>query len=314
MIKINKAGNNKMKKLNITWDGISDTTGYFFSFAKSLSAALKNSPYSEFAEDIIATSGFAFRMWVDRGLCPSATSIWEFRKQKTWVENGGLACDYVERLWGQDNIEEERRKAAVEIIKQSVDNGIAAVSWDISGCEWGLVTGYDDAIQKFFTLQINGSQSEIAYETLGKIKIPLLSVLTVTGKTDKSTEQIIGDTIKLAASHLNGDEWCENPKGLSAYPALISSLKEKYKPDLSWNLEYYLGTYAALKYYAWKFFDKYEMAELAECYKAIHRSWQTAFEVKKSLDAADSEVMGKIISDIETAYECEKQAFEIMNK
>lgn len=32
-----------MMKLEITWNGIKDTTGYLFSLAKSLSAAVKNS-------------------------------------------------------------------------------------------------------------------------------------------------------------------------------------------------------------------------------------------------------------------------------
>ncbi len=72
-----------MKKLDITWEGIEDPTGYLFSFAKSLAAVVKNSPYTDLFEDIIATSGFAFRMWVDRELCPSATSIWEFFRTET---------------------------------------------------------------------------------------------------------------------------------------------------------------------------------------------------------------------------------------
>ena len=33
-----------MKKMNITWDGIYDSTGYLFSFAKALFCAVKNSP------------------------------------------------------------------------------------------------------------------------------------------------------------------------------------------------------------------------------------------------------------------------------
>lgn len=64
-----------MKKLNIFWEEIHDSTGYLFSFAKSLACAVKNSPWQEYAEDIVATSGFAFRMWVSADLCPSATSI-----------------------------------------------------------------------------------------------------------------------------------------------------------------------------------------------------------------------------------------------
>lgn len=48
-----------MKKLNITWESVHDSTGYLFSLAKSLSCAVKNSPWAEYAEDIIATSGFS---------------------------------------------------------------------------------------------------------------------------------------------------------------------------------------------------------------------------------------------------------------
>jgi len=80
-------GEMEMKKLSLSWDGIEDPTGYLFSFAKCISAAVKNSPYSSLSEDIIASSGFAFRMWVASDLCPSAMSIWEFKKQKPWVEN-----------------------------------------------------------------------------------------------------------------------------------------------------------------------------------------------------------------------------------
>ena len=51
-----------MKKLNVTWDSVHDSTGYLFSFAKALAAVVKNSPYKDYSEDIIATSGFAFRI------------------------------------------------------------------------------------------------------------------------------------------------------------------------------------------------------------------------------------------------------------
>ena len=94
-----------MKKLNVSFDGTADPTGYLFSLVKCLSAALRCGGYAEFADDIVAASGFAFRMWAAPDLCPSETSIWEFAAQKRWVENGGLTCGYAERLWGQDDID-----------------------------------------------------------------------------------------------------------------------------------------------------------------------------------------------------------------
>lgn len=312
-----------MKKLNITWNGINDPTGYLFSLAKSLSCAVKNSPWAEYAEDIIATSGFAFRMWVSADLCPSATSIWSFDSQKPWVENGGLTCGYVGRYWGQDNIEEQKRLEAIENIKKSIDNGIPAVSWDIGVPEWGLIIGYDDEAQNFYTLAINASNADptspeydgtlMPYSVLGKRELPLLSVLTVTGISGKSQEEILIDTLKLAADHLKGNEWCENAKGLEAYPALIKHFESDFNPDASWNMEYFLGTFGALKYYAWKYFEKMEQKQLADIYHLVYDAWLNSFHIKTSGDITNAEVREKIASLLKTAHENEKQALDIMN-
>jgi len=195
-----------MKKLSITWDSVYDSTGYLFSFAKSLAAAVKNSPYNNYSEDIIATSGFAFRMWIASDLCPSATSIWSFNQQKKWVENSGITCDYVERLWGQDNLEVERRHVAYDMIKKSINNGIAAISWDIGIPEWGLIIGYDDERQKYATLSITGKEDEMDYSALGTREVPILNVLTITGINNKLQDNIISDKIVVDTSFGKTDE------------------------------------------------------------------------------------------------------------
>ncbi|GHV11287.1 hypothetical protein FACS1894219_02210 [Clostridia bacterium] len=301
-----------MKKLNITWDGITDPTGYLFSFAKSLSCAVKNSPWAEYSEDIIATSGFAFRMWVSADLCPSATSIWTFSLQPYWVGNGGFNCDYTERLWGQDDIKEQKRLEAVEIIKKSIDKGIPAVSWDIGVPEWGLITGYDDDAQNFATLAVSG-EGEMLYDLLGVRDLPLLSVLTITGKTDKKQPDILRDTIKLAATHLSGGEWTDNAKGIQAYPALIRHFEGEFNPNISWNMEYFLGTYGALKYYAWKYFEKYGQTKLSGLYKEVYDNWLEAFKIKTGEDISKAEVRSKIAALLKNAEEKEKQALIIMS-
>ena len=302
-----------MKKLNITWDGVHDGTGYLFSLAKSLSCAVKNSPWADYAEDIVATSGFAFRMWVSADLCPSATSIWGFDGQKPWVENGGVTCDYVGRYWGQDNIEEEKRLEAIANIKKSIDNGIPAVSWDICVCEWGLIIGYDDDTKCFAVLGITG-ENEMPYDQLGKRELPLLSVLTITGKSDKSQENIIYDTKKLAVFHLKGGEWCDNAKGLEAYPALIRHFEDDFNSDRSWNMEYFLGTFGALKYYAWKYFEKMEQTELSEIYKAVYEAWYESFKIKKEQVVSQPEVRAKIAALLKSANENEIKAVEFIEK
>ena len=305
------------KQLNITWDGVHDSTGYMFSLAKALSCAVKNSPYSDFAEDIVATSGFAFRMWVAADLCPSSTSIWGFDGQKQWVENGGLTCEYVGRYWGQEGIEEAKRKEAIENIKKSIDSGIPAVSWDIGVPEWGLITGYEDETQTLFVQQININEPTLMpYEMLGKRELPILSVLTITGKSDKKQADILQDTIKLAKTHLVGGEWCDNAKGLDAYPALIRHFEAEDSEFAScWQMEYLLGTYGALKYYAWKYFEKMEQSEeLAEIYKEVYKSWQEAFEIKKEQDTTKKEVKQKLTALLKSAHDNEKKAVEFMKK
>lgn len=296
-----------MQKLDINFEQTTDTTGYLFSLAKCLSAVLKHSKYKDFADDIIASSGFAFRMWVAPDLCPSATSIWDFSKQPEWVANGGLVCDYTERLWGQENIEEERRKTAIRQIKNAIDNGMAAVVWDISGCEWGIITGYDDESKILVTLRIDGSEDQIAYDRLGKLEIQILSVLTVSNKSDKSVKQIVADTKRLAVSHLRGDEWCENAKGIAAYDALCNFISEKLTSDVAWQLEYYLGTYAALKWYAWQFFDKYEEKECAEIYKSVYKAWQAAFDIERNDNATNEANKQRIIDLLVEAKRLEEK-------
>ena len=302
-----------MKKLNITWDGIFDSTGYLFSFAKSLSCAVKNSPFSDQAEDIIASGGFAFRMWVSPDLCPSATSIWQFDLQKSGVESGGVCCNYIERLWGQEDIEETRRLEAINLIRQSIDSGIPAISWDIGVCEWGLIIGYDDKTEKFATLPITGQEGEMDYTQLGKREIPILNVLTITGQTEKPQQEILNDTLKIAKNHLLGKEWHENADGLEAYPALISHLEsEDTELACSWNLEYFLGTYAPLKWYAWKFFEKHGLQELSTLYKSVYENWQKAFELKKSLDMSEGKNRDAIAELLKQAETWERQAVDKM--
>jgi len=300
-----------MKKIDVNFTGVQDTTGYLFSFAKSLSAVLRCSTYSSFADDVIAASGFAFRVWVDgKTLCPSATSIWSFRQQKPWIENSGLCCAYTERMWGEDAKEEERRLQALEMIRQSIDRGIAAVSWDISGCEWGIITGYDEEQRLLYTLKINGKEDIIPYEKLGKMDLPILSVLTVTGSSERTQEELLDGTKKIAAAHLRGREWCDNAKGLAAYDALIQFVEEKLSPDSAWNLEYMLGTYASLKWYAWKFFDKYGETELAALYKTVHEAWQIAFD-----NRGYTEQSKKTVTDsLRTARDAESKALLLLER
>ena len=235
------------------------------------------------------------------------------QKQHTWVTNGGFNCEYTERLWNEDAFEEERRLAAVEQIKKSIDNGVPAVSWDIGVPEWGLITGYDDETRRFSVLAVN-REGEMPYDVLGKRELPLLSVLTVNGVSGKSQTDILNDTKKLAVAHLQGKEWCDNAKGLDAYPALIKHFESDFNPEVSWNMEYFLGTFGGLKYYAWKYLEKYGQNQLAEIYKSVYDAWLKSFQIKTSEDISQTKVREEIASLLKSAHKYEKLAVGMMSE
>lgn len=305
-----------LNKINITWkDGIVDTTGYLFSLAKAIGTAVKNSPYKEYAEDIVATSGLAFCMWVaQEELSPSAISSWNLESQKTWVENGGLYCDYVGRFWDQDNLEETKRTEAITMIKKSIDIKIPAIVWDVGGAEWGLILGYDEDKQIFLSLSITGVEVNIPYNALGKCDIPILSVLTITGKSQMSKSEILNRTLKQAVFQLKGEDGCDIKKGLEAYPVLIEFFNNSYCTELSWNMEYYLGTYGGLKYYAYQYFNKLEEKELSELYEVIYERWYDAFITMRQENSNNETTKEKIIEALRDAYEKEEKALAIMEK
>ena len=301
----------------VTFDGIDDPTGYLFSLAKSIACAVKHSPWAQYAEDIVATSGFAFRMWVREDLCGSATSTWYWNNIKPWVESGGFACAYIGRYWDEKKVEKKKRLEAVALAKQSIDRGIPAVSWDIGLPEWGLLTGYDDKAKTFAALSQVKGESEMPYKKLGKCEIPILCLLAITGRTGKSQENILRDTMRLAVTHLEGREDCDREltQGLAAYPSLIKHFEaEDSAFALCWNMEYHLGTYGALKHYAWKYFQKMEQRELAGLYREIADAWLAAFEIKRGEEINQPEGRQKIAAFLKNAHERETQAVEIMRR
>lgn len=302
-----------MKKLSITWNETYDSTGYLFSFAKALSCAVKNSPYADLAEDIVATSGFAFRMWVAADLCPSETSIWDFGGQPKWIKNGGLTVTHANCCWKPEKVLNDARNDVMPRIRESIDRGIPVVAWDIGVCEWGLITGYDDETQKLATLCINGKSGEMDYCKLGNREMPMLNVVTITGRTDRTQADIMAGTKELAKAHLNGKEWCDNAQGLAAYERL-TAMFDSEDPALAscWGMEYTLGTFGALKWYAWKFFEKYGETELAEAYKTVYESWQKAFDLKKTADMSLAENCSAASELLKKAHECEKAALQMM--
>ncbi|MEJ2721913.1 MAG: hypothetical protein P8181_12365, partial [bacterium] len=64
---------------------------------------------------LMGTSGFAFRIYINEVMCPSAASVfrWAAILPET-IEQAGYHCGYVSRLWNEEAKEAERRAEAHE--------------------------------------------------------------------------------------------------------------------------------------------------------------------------------------------------------
>lgn len=87
-------------------------------------------------------------------------------------------------------------------------------------------------------------------------------------------------------------------------------LEEDGELATSWGMEYALGTYGSLKWYAWKFFKKYEETELADLYHTVFDCWQKAFELKKTTDLNRKENRLAVAELMQKACKCEEEAVE----
>ena len=154
------------------------------------------------------------------------------------------------------------------------------------------------------------------YAKLGNLDIPFLSVLTPCAYTPKPASELVRDTVRLAAAHLRGEEWSSgNASGLAAYPALIACV-ESGMYDSTWNLDYYLGTYAALKSHAAAFYEKHS-ADIPSCkplakeYRIIADAWLTAFRDNRS-DGHPTEKRHAVAALLRTAHAAEARALAVM--
>ena len=99
---------------------------------------------------------------------------------------------------------------------------------------------------------------------------------------------------------------------MEVYSFLIDFIKTKLSSEHSWNIEYYIGTYASLKLYALKYFKKYGMKQFEEIYNIIFNEWISAFKALKSSDLNSIIKKNEIANHLQNAFDEEKKALELM--
>lgn len=214
---------------------------------------------------LMGTSGFAFRIFINETFCPSAMSVFDFSAiLPEVIEQMGHRCQYVCRYWNEEKQEREKREQAHDMICRWLDKKVPAIVWDIAGCEWGIITGYDVGNRFYTTLTWEGIRSFLPLVNLGKNGIDILSVAIPAEPNKRNPDEIILNSLKTAVNHAEQKESTKEPGYASGLPAydlwakcferwamlLESGKGDKLPGDLQDHAKYYAGHYYSARCYA----------------------------------------------------------------
>ncbi|MCP4703852.1 MAG: hypothetical protein GY865_04505 [candidate division Zixibacteria bacterium] len=195
--------------------------GIVHSYIASLATALNYKTDNFDPIWLMGASGFAFRIWINEMMCPSAMSIFDFKTiLSEAIKQSGFHNQYYSRLWNEEVIEEEVRLKAHASIIDGLENNSPAIVWDLKEAEWGLIIGYDKDRCSYSALSNTGEKLVFPYNKLGKNGIDILSVAIPTKPNESSKDEVISNSLKTAVAHAEQNEWTERPKyqnGLLAY-------------------------------------------------------------------------------------------------
>lgn len=284
-----------------------------FSFTKSLFTSLKFVGHDVTQAQIAAKSGFAFRIWIAKTLCPSATSIFDWELLKKGVEQCGFEATHITRLWNEEYLEVERREQAHAVIKKAVDDGIPAIVWDACIPEWELITGYDDENKEYSVLSVTGKTAVMHYDKLGRREIPIMSV-TIPGKPNGRTEAESTKTVlQMAVDHARQHEWEDRPEyqdGLKAYLTWAEAMNIVTEND--WQSRYYIQTYECMRRYAVEYLsslakDIKELEPASQHYRNVHNHLKLALVLRNDNSFPARGIIEQIQQQIIMAGNAEEQ-------
>jgi hypothetical protein len=301
--------------------------GIFHSYMASLATALN---YVEGDLDpvwLVGSSAFAFRIWVNEVICPSAMSIFEWDAiLPEAVEQMGYRCAYVSRLWHEESQKDERRKEAHTKITDAIDRGIPAVAWDVAYVEWGLIIGYDDDAKAYDTFTTRGELSTLRYDRLGQNGIDVLSVAIPDRPNGRERPEIIARSLAAAVAHAEQREWTERPRyqnGLAGFDlwaltfdrwAMIAGAGrcENLSPDVPKHAAYYAGHYYSARCYARDYLKAIadgneRLKEAVSAYERVASSLEPVWNALKDEKEPDCKTLASLARSVRDAKTAEEQ-------
>lgn len=242
------------------------------------------------------------------------------------VEQAGYRCIYVSRMWDESAVEEQRRREAHSAIVEGLERGAPAVVWDIAGCEWGLIIGYDQERSLYDTLTDEGKPSTLAFDKLGRNGIDILSVAIPGEPTGRSREEVVLDSLKAAVAHAEGEEWTERPayeNGLAGYEmwataydrwALIleAGSARKIGKDVQGHARYYAGHHLSARCYARDYLrglaDDEALRNASSCYERVASCLKPVWEYHSGVKRPEGASLRSLAESIRGAKAAEEEA------
>lgn len=308
--------------------------GIHHSFMASLATAVN---YIEGDVDpvwLMGASGFAFRIFMNKCLCPSAMSMFDFGAiLPEAVEQAGYRCRYVSRMWDEGALEGQRRQEACAAIAEGTEQCRPAIVWDVADCEWGLVTGYDDTRKVYITLTHAGKPSKLKYGRLGKNGIDILSVAIPREHNNRSRKDVVRKSLEMAVDHAEQREYIDRPdyqNGLAGFEMWAevmdagAMLADAGKltccgDDALRFAEYYAGCYYGARCYARDYLkmiadgDKH-LSEAAACYEEVATCLRVVWKCFVKRQWPKAETFKELAQSIRDAKTAEKRAVALVKE
>jgi hypothetical protein len=301
--------------------GESIPTHYLHSYSQSVLTALNAQEGEVDPVWVVGASGMAFRIWVHEGLCPSATSVFDWSLLPRGVENAGWSVDYHSRLWHEESVAEERRKAAHAAIVKALNARRVPVCWDIGVPEWGVITGYDDEAQGYAAIAVYGGPAPLRYDQLGRRDLPIMSVTIIEGRNSIDRREAVVNSLKTAVKHGEQGEWLERPAyqdGLPAYETWASALEKLAEGGEQNGLNYYAGTYLAARHYAKRYLrmaaeimgGAQQLVDAADSYAEVEQRLIEVWEILGQDGQRSADELRKCAELLRAAKASEQEAIE----
>ncbi|WP_158606577.1 LamG domain-containing protein [Paenibacillus ginsengarvi] len=269
------------------------------------------------------------------------------------LENLGFDMEVLEAGIYGGSWEEDTIQKTLEMIRESINRGIAVVGWNLDNYEHGLIYGYDDERQMLNIHDINARQGgELSYGDFGRRsrngtavepelfvlvlrereRKPHINATRYTAEDDASYKQSLRAALSLAVRHMEDDSVTVEGRrcGIAAFEAWIAAFEagSAHPFFTSYNLLWITST----RQYVVPFFaqsaithcmslqdhklQRY-MLDLAGFVMAGYQAWvklRELFPFPKSADTTEPLLKAKAIRLLQEAREAEIATLELLRE